>query len=65
MNITKKKQTHRYKGQTSGYQWGGRNTIGVGSGRYKLLAIRQAQGCIVQYGEYRQYFVITVSGKYL
>ena len=24
VNITKKKQTHRYKEQTSGYQWGGR-----------------------------------------
>ena len=22
MNITKKKQTHRYREQTSGYQWG-------------------------------------------
>ena len=22
MNITKKKQTHRYRKQTSGYQWG-------------------------------------------
>ena len=23
MNVTKKKQTHRYTGQTYGYQWGG------------------------------------------
>ena len=22
MNTTKQKQTHRYRGQTSGYQWG-------------------------------------------
>ena len=22
MNITKHKQTHRYRGQTTGYQWG-------------------------------------------
>ena len=29
MNITKKKQTHRYREQTSGYQLGGRGTIGV------------------------------------
>ena len=31
--ITKKKQTHRYKQQTSGYQWGeegGKGTTGVG-----------------------------------
>ena len=33
VNITKKKQAHRYKEQTSGYQWGegwGRGNIGVG-----------------------------------
>ena len=30
VNITKKKQTHRYKEQTSGYQWGGgKGNIGV------------------------------------
>ena len=33
-----------------------------GTGRYKLLGIRQAQGCIVQHEEYSQYFVITVNG---
>ena len=34
VNITKKKQTHRYREQTSGYQWGeaGRGNIGVGVG---------------------------------
>ena len=33
VNKTKKKQTHRYREQTSGYQWGrgkGGGTIGVG-----------------------------------
>ena len=33
VNITKKKQTHRYREQTSGYQWGravGQGNIGVG-----------------------------------
>ena len=33
VNITKKKQTHTYREQTSGYQWGrevGRGNIGVG-----------------------------------
>ena len=33
VNITKKKQTHRYREQTSGDQWGegrGRGKIGVG-----------------------------------
>ena len=31
MNTTKKKQTHRYREQSSGYQWGevGRGNIGV------------------------------------
>ena len=32
MNLTKKKQIHRYRKQTSGYQWGegrGRGKIGV------------------------------------
>ena len=29
MNIIKKKQTHRYREQTSGYQWGG------GEGQYR------------------------------
>ena len=31
VNITKKKQTHRYREQTSGYQWG----EGRGEGKYK------------------------------
>ena len=31
VNITKKKQTHRYREQPSGYQWGeGRGNIGMG-----------------------------------
>ena len=44
VNITKKKQTHRYREQTSGYQWGEweRGNIGVGEGRHKLLGVRQA-----------------------
>ena len=29
MNITKKKQIHRYREQTSGYQWGWRSNIGM------------------------------------
>ena len=28
VNITKKKQTHKYTGQTSGYQWGERREEG-------------------------------------
>ena len=52
VNVRIKKQTHKYRGQTSGYQWGdwvGRN-IGVRSGRYKVLDIRKTYGCVVQHG---------------
>jgi len=37
--------------------------LGWGSGRHKLLAVRQAQGCFVQSGGYSQYFVITGNEK--
>ena len=43
VNIAKQKQTHSYRKQTSGHQWGegrGRGKIGVGIKRYKLLAIK-------------------------
>ena len=33
MYITKQKQTHRYREQTSGYQWGERRDEGQGRGR--------------------------------
>ena len=40
MNITKK-QIHRYREQTSGFQWGeGRGETGVGVKRHKLLCIK-------------------------
>ena len=47
---------------TSGGGGGGGTIQGWKSGRYKLLGVRQAQGCIVQHGEQSQYFVITVNG---
>lgn len=37
VNTTKKKETHRSREETRGYQWGqgrGRSNIGVGSKRY-------------------------------
>ena len=41
VNITKKKQSHRYREQTSGYQWGGgTGNIEWGSGKHKLLGVR-------------------------
>ena len=55
MNITKKKQTHRYREQTSDCQWG--------SERHKVLGVRQVQGCIAQHEEYSQYFVTTINEK--
>ena len=33
MNITKKKETHRYREQTSGYQWGEGRGEGKKGGR--------------------------------
>ena len=43
MYITKQEQTHRYREQTTGYQWGegrGRGRYGWGMKRYKLLCIK-------------------------
>ena len=41
MNITKKNQTHRYREQTSGYQWGeGRAKQGQRIKRYEFLDIK-------------------------
>ena len=33
VNITKKKQTHKYRKQTSGYQWGEERREGQNRGR--------------------------------
>ena len=35
-----------------------------GSGRYKLLSIRQVQRCIVQHEKYSQYIVTSINGKH-
>ena len=43
-------------GREEGKQW-------WGSERYKLLGVRQAQGCTVPCGEHSQYIVIIVNGK--
>ena len=62
VNITKKRNSHRDREQTGGYQW-----RGAGSGeveRNKPFGVRQAQDLfIVQHREYSQYFVITANGK--
>ena len=53
MNITKQKQIHGYKEQTSGYQWGKAWRRGTRGVRGKFM---------VQHGEHSQYFIITVNG---
>ena len=58
MNITKKKQTHRYGEQTSGYQY----REGRGEGQSTMYKINKLQGYIVQHREYSQYIIITING---
>ena len=36
VNVTKKQQTHRYREQTSGYQWG----EGIGRGKIEVEELR-------------------------
>ena len=59
VNITKKKQIHRYRELVVTSRETGRGENKV----FLLLGIRQAQGCIVQHEENSQYFVITINGS--
>ena len=55
VNVTKKKLTHRYREQTSGYGGKGGEAVrewGVGGTRYWVYDM-------VQHGEYSQYFAIS------
>ena len=61
MNITKKKQTHRYREQTSGYQWWEGQNRGRGVRGTDYYVQNKLQGYIVQHGECSQYFIITVN----
>ena len=65
MYVTKKKQTHRYREQTSGYQWGGRRGVKYKCGikRYKLLFIKQTCNKAILYstGKYSHCFIITLN----
>ena len=62
MNVTKKKQIHRYKEQTSSCQWGdGRWGRGLRTTKY-YHKTNKLQGYIVQHREYSQYFIITLKG---
>ena len=40
LNITKQKQTYRYREQISGYQWGGGTETGKGIKKCKQLCIQ-------------------------
>ena len=64
MYITKKKQTHRYREETSREREAGRGKMGYGMKRYKLLCIKQISNKDILYsiGRYSQYFVITLNG---
>ena len=58
VNITKKRQTHRYKLVVTSE---GRSNRGVRE--WKAQNIRyKTQGCTVQHKEYRQYFIVTING---
>ena len=52
MNITKRKQTHRYREQTSGYQWGVEEgqCKGRDMGGTDYWVKDKLQECIVQHG---------------
>ena len=65
MNITEEKHSHRYRDQTSGYQWG----EGRGEGQYRSRGYRpvcnkkkKTTGIYYTDGEYSQYFIIALNG---
>ena len=64
--LKKKKQTHRYREQTSGYQLGEGRVEGQDRGRElrgtNYYVQKKLQGCIVQNREYSQYFAVTING---
>ena len=59
VNVTKKKQTHRYKEQTSGYPWGegkgGQNNDGHLRDKTTMCKIHKLQRYIVLHGVNSQY----------
>ena len=59
------KQAHRYREQTSGYQWGDRrDKIGLRGQEVKttMYKIDRLQGYMVEHREYSHYFKITIDG---
>ena len=63
MYITKQKQTHRHRKQTSGYQWGEERGEGQIRGM-RLLCIKQIRSKDILYstGKYSHYLVINFNG---
>ena len=45
VNVPKKKQTHRYREQTSGYQWEEEK----GMGQYRIRGFRDTNYCVQSY----------------
>ena len=62
MTVTKKKQTHRYRAQTSGYQPWDKGAVQGGGWEVQTMRLN-TQGRIAQPGECSQYFLITANGK--
>jgi len=68
MYIIKQKQPHRYREQTSGYQWTegrGRGIMRVEIERDKLLCIKYISNkdALHSTGKYSYYFVIILNGE--
>ena len=61
VNMTKKKQAHRYGEQTSGYQQRKEGEAGVGEWEVQTIGCKLGYKD-VQHGEYSKYFVITANG---
>ena len=57
--IQQTNEHNRKEAETSGYQWVGKGTIGIGKCGYKLLGLSQATKMYLLYREYSQHFVIT------
>ena len=63
VNITKKKQTHRYREETVGDQWGERverDHMGVGHSEVEMIGYKRSYKDTFR--EHSQYFVITIHG---
>lgn len=59
MSITKREQTRTYRQQATGYSW--EREVGKGKAG-AVYEINEPQRHHAQSGEYRQCFIITVSG---